>query len=1133
MKKFKQYGMLINLHKCTGCYACQVTCKAEYSLPLGSFRCKVETHKSDSYPEIKKFFLPRLCNQCADAPCIRACKDDALFRNNDGVVELRENNCIGCGLCRDACPYNAIDINPDTGKSEKCDFCYQRITKGLLPVCVQSCMGKAMIFGDIHDRESEIHAELVKNKLKVLRPEWNTKPNLFYLHSGSAENTPLGDYQLPALEASKKIPGKASILFSDTKLIHTSDVMCPSECGISVLVENGIAKKIYGNPHSLINNGAFCAKGAAGLQLTYSPHRIKTPLMRIGARGEDKWKEITWDEACDYIAKKLITIKKEFGPETVFFDGGDVTDREAYYRLFHAFGTPHTYNHGSICDPNRKWGQKIMLGDERPLPDLQRPMLIRDESGALHLNKKHNAKLIMHIGVNSFVATRFNYMSYGITGARQENKCIFIVADPAHTNSAALSDMWLPIRPGTDAHLLAGMLYCIIMDDSPDRKYIDHDFIDKYTVGWPEFKDSFLSYTERDDPSNGLKYFSPEWTEEKTGLSKEKIREVSRLFGATKPAAIEIGMHGTAHHTNGDVASILMTALCLVTGNMDTPGGLVFIDSQKVKKGIETSGAQFLERLLTKNIGGNAVTGKLSELHKDFYGYYPAAFKGVLSDMPRRIREGITLKHGVFKGYHYPVKALFVRAGNPVITGGSISDWIEALTSHSPSPSPPPLKGGGNFRIPSPAEEEELKEQVPSEEEELKEQVPSPLSEGLSSLLPSPLAGEGKGEGCSGIFPEYKLELFVFIDTHISVTGKYADIILPEAGFLERMGLSDVYTMSPEVAIRDKVIKPLHESKTPYEIMTAISDALIKNGDTDIKAEDFSKRYRDEEDFINELLSDSPGFYNIGEPLPFPDLPQGCLIIGAPDNPSAIWGKTVIKKGEPLTVQWLRQNNGVAVWPGSYHRYKKADGSPSGIYPKTRSKKFEFRFSFLEELNKKFGANFPVTFYWSESMWNPKNPSYKEISRDYPFQLISGRVHHAMTMTQVCSYLTETETECMKPMNEAFDGFKADTMSIPVLAINTADGDRLGIKTGEIITLENPLKKTVRGKAYLTDEIMPGVIKTAFGPGGQKASGIGFMNNTADYTASINSLFDPENLSPFSGMAGFGDIMVRVIKGSD
>jgi anaerobic selenocysteine-containing dehydrogenase len=376
-------------------------------------------------------------------------------------------------------------------------------------------------------------------------------------------------------------------------------------------------------------------------------------------------------------------------------------------------------------------------------------------------------------------------------------------------------------------------------------------------------------------------------------------------------------------------------------------------------------------------------------------------------------------------------------------------------------------------------------------------------------------------------------------------------VVLPEAGFLDRMGLSDVYTISPEAGIRDQVIKPLHDSKTDFEMMIALSDGLIRNGDTDVKAVDFRDRYRDEEAFINEVLSEAPGFYNIGQPLPYPDLPEGCRIVGIPDNPTAILNDKVIREGKPLTVEWLRKNQGIAVWPASYHRYKKADGEPSGIYPRTQSKKFEFVFSRIEEINRRLGTHFPTTFYWSDCKWNPKNPSFQELSKEYPFQLITGRVHHAMTMTSVCPHLGETETECMRPMNESFSyrmpgtggvpntfgipedrdiTFSKGSVSIPVFAVNRTDGETLGIKTGDLVTLQNPLKKSINGKVFLTDEIMPGVIKTAFGPGGQKASGIGFMNKTADYTPNINELHDPDNFNRLTGTPGFGDIMVKVIK---
>lgn len=1082
--------MLINLNRCVGCYACQVTCKAWHNLPFGVFHIRVETYRSGVFPDIRKSFLPRLCSHCNNPKCIESCKEDALFQTPEGIVLLNEEACTSCLSCFDACPYKAIQIDPYTNKTAKCDFCYSLLQKDELPVCVRSCMGKAISFGDINDEKSEISRALKNNQIKVISSEYETNPSVFYISRQEKSGAPLKNFDFNKTLYTPSASAKTKRIVKDEsakgKYVHTSDVMCPSECGIVVYVEDGEAKKILGNTHSLINNGAFCAKGASGLQMTYSPHRIKTPLRRTGERGEDKWEEITWEEAADHIAKKLIGIKMRYGPESVFLDAGDVTDREALYRLFHAFGTPNTFNHGSICDPNRKWGQWIMTGDERPLPDLQRPMLLRDNDGKPSLNYKHDAKLILSMGSNPFVATRFNYMSKGIPAAREENQCKYIVIDPSHTNSAMLADKWMPIIPGTDADLLAAMLHYIIKNDSEgssSRRYIDHDFIEKYTSGWPEFMKAFLEYTKKRDPANNMFYFTPEWAEEKTGIKKNDIEDTAHLFGITKPASIEIGMHGTAHHTSGDVTSILMTALCLITGNMDVPGGLVFIDSQKPKKGSVTVGKEFLERTVIRKINGNDASGRLSELNKDLYGDHPAAFKGVITDIPEKIRNGVKIKHGTFKGLNYPVKAFISRAGNPIITAGSTPDWIDAVT---------------------------LKD------------------------------GDGK----------YSLELMVFIDTHINVTGRYADIVLPEAGFLERMGLSDVYTMSPELAIRDQVIKPLHKSKTDYEIMIALSDALIKNGDTDIKAKDFRERYKDEEDFINEILSDAPGFYNIGGPLPYPDLPEGCIITGAPDNTGASLDNKVIKRGEPLTVDWLRRHNGVAVWPASYSRYKKSDGSPSGIYPRTDSKKFEFKFSYLENINKRLGADYPTTFYWSESKWNPKNPEFMKMSKEYPFQLITGRVHHSMTMTTVCPYLAETETECMKPLNDEFNYampklnnipneygipdnqeilFKAGSVSIPLFAFNRRDGENLHIQTGDIIILENPQKKRIKGKAILTDEIMPGVIKTAFGPGGQKASGIGFMNETSEYTPNINELHDPENFNRLTGTPGFGDIMVKVV----
>ena len=116
------------------------------------------------------------------------------------------------------------------------------------------------------------------------------------------------------------------------------------------------------------------------------------------------------------------------------------------------------------------------------------------------------------------------------------------------------------------------------------------------------------------------------------------------------------------------------------------------------------------------------------------------------------------------------------------------------------------------------------------------------------------------------------------------------------------------------------------------------------------------------------------------------------------------------------------------------------------------------------------------------------------------------------------------------PGNNGKAFFKAGSVSIPVLSMNRNDGERLRIRTGDMIVLETPHKKKIKGKAFLTEEIMPGVIKVPFGPGGQNASGLGFINNICEYTPNINELYDPGNFNPYTGTPGFGDIMVKVIK---
>ena len=185
----KRYAMVIDLRRCIGCDACMVACKAEFDVPLGVFRTWVPYRVTGTYPKVKKHFLPRLCNHCDDPPCVRACPVDATYKEEDGGFVLqRYERCIGCKACMASCPYNARFMLPAdrsyteiTNVVDKCTFCYHRVTEGLAPACVQTCIGRARIFGDLNDPSSEVAQVLANTMVRALREDLGTKPKVYYI----------------------------------------------------------------------------------------------------------------------------------------------------------------------------------------------------------------------------------------------------------------------------------------------------------------------------------------------------------------------------------------------------------------------------------------------------------------------------------------------------------------------------------------------------------------------------------------------------------------------------------------------------------------------------------------------------------------------------------------------------------------------------------------------------------------------------------------------------------------------------------------------------------------------------------------------------------------------------------------
>ncbi|KKL56914.1 hypothetical protein LCGC14_2240640 [marine sediment metagenome] len=176
-----RFGMVIDLRRCTSCHACSVACKSEFDVPLGGFRSWVRVREQGKYPQVKKKFLPRLCNHCDDPPCVPVCPVNATYALGNGTVIVDGDVCIGCKACISACPYNSRFLNPITHTTNKCDLCLHRIENGVVPACVNACPADARTFGDLGDKDSEAAKLLVRNATVVLKPELGTKPQVFYI----------------------------------------------------------------------------------------------------------------------------------------------------------------------------------------------------------------------------------------------------------------------------------------------------------------------------------------------------------------------------------------------------------------------------------------------------------------------------------------------------------------------------------------------------------------------------------------------------------------------------------------------------------------------------------------------------------------------------------------------------------------------------------------------------------------------------------------------------------------------------------------------------------------------------------------------------------------------------------------
>lgn len=396
--------------------------------------------------------------------------------------------------------------------------------------------------------------------------------------------------------------------------------VCTGACGIQVTVKDNKVTKIEGDTDCPLNKGVVCPKGLSLPELIYHPDRIRYPMKRAGGKGEGKWERISWEEALTTIAAKLVTFKKEFGPESVLLILGMPKGLEMAFaqRFASVFGTPNVITAASVCHMPRELAATFTYGSPS-FPDYEHPpaCLIIWGSNLPQTNEG------------------------GVTIARLrtafDKNTQLIVIDPRRTLLSSRASIWLKPRPGSDGLLALAMLNIIVKE-----KLYDTEFVTRWTRGFEELE-KYLSH------------YPFHHTEELTWVSQSQIEEATRLYAATKPSAIHWG-NALDHTVNSFQTCRAISILRAITGNLDIPGGDLLPGMPQVIRPGEFMLVRDSLRNQNKMLGSNFKIAARS-----FFTPREPAIKAILKKRP------------------YPTKAAIIFGSNPLLSFANASEAYKAL----------------------------------------------------------------------------------------------------------------------------------------------------------------------------------------------------------------------------------------------------------------------------------------------------------------------------------------------------------------------------------------------------------------------------------------------------------------------
>ena len=736
--------------------------------------------------------------------------------------------------------------------------------------------------------------------------------------------------------------------------VSTICEMCVNKCALIAKVEEGIVKKLDPNPHFPKSKNMLCPRGVAGIGALYDIDRLKYPLVRVGKRGDGKFKRVTWGEAYEAILNgtknfkglKQILEEEKDNRSTIGFCAGEGMGEHTFKSFFaDKIGSANFVNHSSICLQTTVSGYALTIG-------------------AYGQADLENAKYIIMAGANraEAIVTPDSLDLFKRTRGRGAK---LIVLDPRFTNTAVHADEWIAIKVGTDLAFVLALTYVAITEVLYNKKFVKEN-----VNGFKEYKKHILKNR-----------YTPEWAEKITGINAKTIKKIARDFMANSPRAIYYQGRRTTWSKQDFQLRRAQAIFSALGGGIDVKGGIVF---------------------------GKKLPLSKHEINTPMYANAKGRIELDSASIVGGSGSWIAWRNKIIeKKSPYPIKAFFTYKQNPMLS------------------------------VPNVAKTKKLFEMM---------------------------------------------DLIVTIDTMPSDTAIISDVILPECSYFEREDpVKSFGGIQPAIVLRNKVIKPLFETKSVFEILKGLSQKvakplfeITKKYDEDVQDE---IKDRGEKEVYNEDGFDLTDMFKHSQE----EINQ--MVIEKDYGKKAY--KTLKNKGVfyPNMDKYFKQisANEYQYYPED-KKYYSVSSNNNAIYHnicvdekeiaglkkemKTNSKKIE---CVLASMTKKGIDSMPT---WRDKLYKPTQKG--------KFRFISGR-HTQFTQNSTCNNV-----------------MLLDLVKENYLWINTQDSKNLNIKFGDLVEIKSPVGK-VKIKAYPTDKIIQGVVFFVHGFGAiSEELTFGYRNGASD-----------------------------------